>query len=789
MDPRETDNPPGVRAHVLCKACDRIRNESRLIRWLSDPTWHEDDDPPIETEDFHHSWSLDGMLDAAASGCHICTLVRRQARRCEIEGDITFSGTDITPGSIFVKIRSPRKPRPSSLEMSFIVMEISDPQVFPEGYTDHQICLDNSTEYDKLFDRGLDSDVPILVFAWLEIHKQRGMVDNLWVYTSGTTSDLMGRLTDGDIISPQPASTQEYYPSSTGSSDALDLASAWLGNCLEAHDECNRVSLGANGKLPTRLVELNEVDEQLVARLIITPVSANLAHIQYCTLSHVWAATVRGSGRTVQLLPDNIEQLQRCIPVGELPRTFQEAMKITRRLGYQYIWIDSLCIIQDPTDITDFEREAVTMCDVYSNSSCNIAAVGLGNDLGSSANTNSPVDFCFTSRNPLDYVPCRIAKLNKNEAIYVGLGEQAKGPLSLRKSPLVSRAWVFQERFLSPRILYFGAELLYWECRCYTRFESRLVDYPTSEFNDSSRSKFLALCGISDVSSYPDSVNSKTDTGVFNIESGSIKEQSDGIINTGQVDGRLITFWHRIIEHYTETGLTYATDRLIALAGIVKAIKNRSGLTYAAGTWLEFWPFDLLWKSSGSGARRSEGTSRGTNLPSWSWVSTEGPKEFYKVHIYAGKLSAPETTLLQVVKFSCPTFEEQHHGDMEMTVTVRAFTKYAKVTCPVEHPLTRRVLHCIQFEKYRHDYLEISWDEEPTEGDSVLVIPLVRWEEGNESVCTMGLILMQDNLDHNENGERRYRRVGLFYEHGWKHHFTIFSGDLDVNEREEICLC
>lgn len=54
------------------------------------------------------------------------------------------------------------------------------------------------------------------------------------------------------------------------------------------------------------------------------------------------------------------------------PRTFRDAILITRALGYRYLWIDSLCIIQDSED---WFHEASTMGDVYSNSQCTLAAI------------------------------------------------------------------------------------------------------------------------------------------------------------------------------------------------------------------------------------------------------------------------------------------------------------------------------------------------------------------------------------------------------------------------------
>ena len=612
--------------------------------------------------------------------------------------------------------------------------------------------------------------------------------------------------TDKDIVSPQPASSQEYYPTSTGSSDALDLAKSWLDDCLEHHKGCKQRPSGSKSKLPTRLIEISEVDGQLLPRLIITPAGATLADIQYCTLSHVWAATVRGPRKTVQLSPDNLEQLLKCIPFETLPQTFQDAIKITRRLGYQYIWIDSLCIIQHPSDTSDFHKEAVTMCDVYSHSSCNIAALGLGNDSGPLAVTASPVDYCYTTRNPLGYVPCRLVKSNESEAIYVGREEYRRLPDSLRKSPLLSRAWVFQERFLAPRILYFGTEQLYWECRRHTKSESRPVDTTLlSDFCDTSRAQFLALCDLGhDQDRYAASVfesQHDSETGRrmgdgINTESVFGTGPSDRTMTTVEVNHQLMMIWHRVVKEYTETDLTYASDRFIALAGIVQAIANPLKLTYAAGTWIEFWPFDILWVFE-KGVQLSERTACGTNLPSWSWASTEGRKEF-SFSYFADKLSVPTTSLLRIVNSSCPTFTEQHDHNAQLgngpweglgiTMTIQAFIESGEVTGLIKHPLTRQMVHGIKFGHFRHDYLDIWWDQERMEGDSVLVVPLLRSDGSYGSTSTVGLVLMRDKSTHIKNDERRYRRVGVFFEHSFPNQFKILAEDFDINKREEICL-
>ncbi|KAF2446745.1 HET-domain-containing protein, partial [Karstenula rhodostoma CBS 690.94] len=100
-----------------------------------------------------------------------------------------------------------------------------------------------------------------------------------------------------------------------------------------------------------------------------------------------------------------------------IPRTFNDAMKITRALGLRYIWIDSLCIIQD--DEQDWQHEAMRMAEVYRGSYLNIAAID---------------------------------SLNCN------------GGFEVFSSPLNVRGWVFQELILAPRVLYCGRRQMYWQC-------------------------------------------------------------------------------------------------------------------------------------------------------------------------------------------------------------------------------------------------------------------------------------------------------------------------------------
>jgi hypothetical protein len=68
----------------------------------------------------------------------------------------------------------------------------------------------------------------------------------------------------------------------------------------------------------------------------------------------------------------NITSIRSRIIVKELSNTFQHANIACRQLGIDYLWVDSLCIIQD--SVSDWNDESVLMSQIYESSVCNLAA-------------------------------------------------------------------------------------------------------------------------------------------------------------------------------------------------------------------------------------------------------------------------------------------------------------------------------------------------------------------------------------------------------------------------------
>jgi Heterokaryon incompatibility protein (HET) len=148
------------------------------------------------------------------------------------------------------------------------------------------------------------------------------------------------------ICDAQLNSNQGHGFSSTGSSGTLLLANAWLNSCLEKHDgPCSSRSR----QLPTRLIDVGPADGTKQPRLYETS-DASERHGGYVALSYCWGSSRRvlttiGIERRSGYPAGTYKNFKRAIDTALLPRTFQDAIQVTRSLGYRYLWIDALCII------------------------------------------------------------------------------------------------------------------------------------------------------------------------------------------------------------------------------------------------------------------------------------------------------------------------------------------------------------------------------------------------------------------------------------------------------------
>ena len=273
----------------------------------------------------------------------------------------------------------------------------------------------------------------------------------------------------------------------------------------------------------------------------------------------------------------------------DLSKTFQDAIVLTRNLGYQYIWIDSLCIIQD--DEVDWQIESSKMADIYENAAVTISANTAKDGSGG----------LFTDRYQLD------REGNRYEVASIELKSQtedgqpvsifARRPLTTveyenENLPLFGRAWTFQERLLSRRVVHFNRRELMWECNGCVHCE----------------------CG-----------SGRNRQGIHGAQANFQRLFPSASATSQQ---QQISRWRTLVTEYSGKLLKKPSDRLPALSGVAKRLQKTIKSEYLAGIWEVDLPGALLWSLTTPVAaavqidprlQRSE-----YRAPTWSWASLSG---------------------------------------------------------------------------------------------------------------------------------------------------------------------
>ncbi|KAL2673883.1 hypothetical protein Neosp_012327 [[Neocosmospora] mangrovei] len=316
-------------------------------------------------------------------------------------------------------------------------------------------------------------------------------------------------------------------PDSTGHEKVAKLAKHWLDSCKAVH-ACER-RCGQQHKMwhPGRLLEVGWPYQN--PRLV----NREEARIEggYAALSHCWGP----KPDFLTLKASKESEFRIGIPMEKLPASFRDAVITCRRLHIPYLWIDSLCIIQDSR--SDWLLQSEEMFKVYLNYGINLCEVYTVNDFA----------------------------------------------WAREEAPLTKRAWIFQERLLSPRTLYFSSDRISWECG----FKRSITEYlPFS--NDNARGRGF---DVNFVAQYT-------------------------ILETGT----LFDFYD-FVDMYTDRELTFPDDdKLIAFAAVARRCASWFKGDYCAGIFRDTMPWGLLWQTASL-----EWTTRSQTwrAPSWSWASMD----------------------------------------------------------------------------------------------------------------------------------------------------------------------
>lgn len=356
---------------------------------------------------------------------------------------------------------------------------------------------------------------------------------------------------------------EESPGSNTRSQTSWAHALSWMDTCSRGHATCKPAQPEGVFK-PTRLLLVSKDPDYIYLRENDEVPSGT----RYTTLSHCWGKVVLGT-----LLTTNVSDRKSGIEIKSLVQTFQDAIEVTRRLKVDYIWIDCLCIIQDSRQ--DWQRESLVMGSVYGNSYCDIAATASSDGRGG----------LFRERDARAVQPCVVGIGMGGVKQYHYLSDLDAWWHDFERSPLNVRAWVLQERLLSPRVLHFCRDQLLWECN-----ELRACErYPTG---------------------LRDPLPSAESPRIFRIAQKRSRRKQD-----------IFEVWSPVVQAYSACAITKDTDRLVALHGIAATAQKVLGCRYVSGLWERGLESQLAWSvvEPETSHRPAEHVA-----PSWSWASVVG---------------------------------------------------------------------------------------------------------------------------------------------------------------------
>ncbi|RYP65744.1 hypothetical protein DL770_008939 [Monosporascus sp. CRB-9-2] len=442
--------------------------------------------------------------------------------------------------------------------------------------------------------------------------------------------------------------------SNTGSAEVVELARQWLGECNEKHGSCTSIGLSdPKQHYPTRLVDLSTFDQGFV-RVVMTRMrkpglfdrqywTSKVSSLRgaggqwkikgpYMTLSHRWGKV----DPPIKLTYTTLEKfLWSGIPREELPKTFRHAMQFARQLGVNYMWIDSLCIVQKDKAAgkheakamrlhqKDWKEESKYMDKVYGGSFLNISATA-AEDCTTGLFYPRTEDRWWTGYVTVNRKGIPGSAMDEPHEELCQVRDQWFWDQSVGDTLLNRRAWVLQERLMAPRVLHFCKDQIAWECCEVTAAECvpegvRNLHLAGTPLHRARMLKSLKP-NIDGIRFY----NDDADLG---------EDPKTGL--------RELKRWKSIVELYSKTELTNATDKLIALSGIAKQMHDWIGGDYLAGLWSKELAGQLLWyvepqfawANDSPVTMKSEGTFHypgrrprkqdGWRAPSWSWASVD----------------------------------------------------------------------------------------------------------------------------------------------------------------------
>ena len=327
---------------------------------------------------------------------------------------------------------------------------------------------------------------------------------------------------------------------------------------------------------------------------------------RYVALSYVW-----GTAPVFRHLLENTQDLRKTGSLHSLPipATIRDAITLVHAIGERYLWVDSFCIIQN--DVKMQQAEIMRMGSIYSRALFTIIAAA-----GGHANSGLP-GVARGSRKQVQ----KVLKLGDCELLTVI--DIRNKPCGIDETVWAERAWTFQERVLSSRILVFSESQAYWNCRATSHSEEQALE----QARVIDRRHLL----------FPQ------------------KPSADCLTREPLEPLEYRNMYHDLLYSYRERRLSYETDMLNAFNGVSEILGALQGDTFHWGLPESLFSYAMTWFFTGPSSRNyievpifdSNGWKEIVPIPSWSWAAWSGSDPTRSPFLHPGD----STNVLPVIHF------------------------------------------------------------------------------------------------------------------------------------------
>ncbi|KAJ4201437.1 hypothetical protein NW759_015624 [Fusarium solani] len=362
------------------------------------------------------------------------------------------------------------------------------------------------------------------------------------------------------------------------SEESVQFLKDMLQTCESGEGLHSRCLHGQTPLLPTRVLKIGPEDEPLEL-YESQPGETG----KYIALSHCWG---RRAYQPLRTTARSLSMGSLSFPLTNRSAVFSDAIWICRQLGVPYIWIDSLCIVQDSK--RDWEAESAKMAQYYSQAHLTIAV---------ETSPNGTVPFLRERDERWQAMAFKATDQDGSPSTYVVqehymtefYEDDPKNYYIDGRDLLPTRAWTMQESFLSNRIIHFTPSDMIWEC--HNGIASQ------DEHRDASKAMKLNVRPVFYALDYMEATDEERVEGAYKV-------------------------WSSLLDQFCRRSITFESDRLPAFSGVASRFSKYFKGRYLAGIWEAHLLPGLCWhRSTHFNSKPDYLALEQSFAPSWSWAS------------------------------------------------------------------------------------------------------------------------------------------------------------------------